>query len=125
MRPRPLHQRDDLIALVREYAPTRACNRAIREDRAQVLGGFAPPEGLPYWLVQVDSRHGNRWYIGIICDEPNNRFRPFWPERPDWRHWDGRIGGRSLKDGDSPNTYALRRAKARRHHGTTPEDATE
>jgi hypothetical protein len=88
------------------------------EDRATVLGGFTPVEGLPYWLVQVRSRHGRVWLIGITCDDHNNRFGVIYPERIDWENWDGRTGGRSLRDGDAPTTYALYRAKARRGNGT-------
>ena len=121
MRPRPMHRRADLIEAVRDYAPTRACRRAIDEDRSTVLGGFITPEGLPYWLVKVISQHGREWLLGLECDEESNRFRPFWPDRVKWQHWDGRINGRSLKDGDDPKTYALRRAQARRHHVRTAE----
>jgi hypothetical protein len=122
MQPRPFHTRTELIALAREFAPTRACWRAMIEDRATVLGGFITPGGLPSWLVQVDSRHGNRWYVGLVCDEDNNCFRPWWPETPDWANWDGRINGRSLRDGDSPNTFALRRAQAKARESDGPNN---
>jgi hypothetical protein len=96
------------------------------EDRATVLGGFAPPEGLPYWLVKVTSRHGRVWYIGITCDDDANRFGTIHPDRPDWEHWDGSMDGVSVRDGDDPNHYALMRAKHRRlRHGTAKASKDE
>lgn len=120
MRPRPLHTRNDLIDLVAPHAPTQACSRAIREGRSTVLGGFTPPEGLPYWLVAVTSRFGRQWLIAVVCDENENRFRIEYPSAVRWDHWDGRSDGRDLRDGDNPTWYALQRAKAKRNVRRTP-----
>lgn len=98
--PRPIHSRNDLLSIVRDYVPTRACGRAIDEDRATVLGGFTPPEGLSHFIVQVDGRLGQQWLIALGIDEENTRFRVWYPESVDWKHWDGRTGGSGLKDGD-------------------------
>lgn len=84
------------------------------EDRALVLGGFKPPEGFPYWMVQVTSRFGRVWYLALHCDEEQYRFRITHPTGVRWEHWDGRSDGRSLRDGDDPKTFALNRATARR-----------
>lgn len=115
MRPKPLHSRSDLISLIRDHAPTRACLRAIDEDRTECLGGFNPAEDFPYFLVRITSRFGKEWFIGIAVDEEAHSFHRFRAESVDWECWDGRASGRSLKDGDNPKTYALNRAKARRH----------
>ena len=123
MQPRPIHRRADLLALVRDRVPTRACGRAMDEDRATVLGGFAPPEGLPYWLVSVTSRHGRTWLIGITCDQARNRFGVVYPERVEWEHWAGSSDGRTIYDGDDPTQYALSRATHRRRRHGTPEKA--
>lgn len=125
MRPRPIHRRADLLALVRDYVPSRACGRAMDEDRAIVHGGFEPPVGLPYWLVKVTSRHGRVWYIAVVCDEPRNRFSITYPDRVEWQHWAGSINGKGIKDGDDPRLYALMRATARRKHGTPKEAEAE
>ena len=124
MRPRPIHSRSDLIELVRDSAPTRACERAIGEGRTEVLGGFTAPGGFPYLLVRVASRFGKAWVLGLEISEAEHRMTPFTTNGIDWAVWDGRIGGRSLKDGDDPNRYARYRAHARRKHGTakTHED---
>lgn len=118
MKARPIHSRDDLIAVVRDHAPTRACERAIGEGRTEVLGGFTPVEGFPFLLLRVTSRFGKAWLLGLQFKESHNTMKPIWPETVPWADWDGRVGGRSLKDGDDPKRYARYRARARREHGT-------
>lgn len=115
MRPRPIHSRSDLIAVARTHAPTRACRRAIDEDRAEVLGGFTPAEGLPRWIVRVVSRHGRTWHIAILADENSHRFRFEYPEQVGWRDWSGQTGrNHPVYDGDNPAEYAFNRMEARR-----------
>jgi len=120
MKPRPMHSRDDLIQQIRPYVPTRACDRAVGEGRVEVFGGFAPPEGFPYFLLQVTSYFGKQWRLGLEVREAENRLVPLSVETVDWSIWDGRTGGRSLKDGDDPVRYARYRAhaKRRKRYGT-------
>ena len=121
MKPRPIHSRSDLLNLVEPLAPSRACQRAIREDRAEVLGGFTPAEGLPYWLVRITSQFKKQWLIALLCDEQRNRFIVAHPTDVRWADWDGRPDGRTLHDGDNPETYALLRERTR--NGRTAEEA--
>lgn len=122
MKARPIHSREDLIAVVRDHAPTRACERALGEGRTEVLGGFTPAGGFPYLLVRVTSRFGKAWVLGLEINEAEYRMTPFTTNGIDWAAWDGRIGGRSLKDGDDPNRYARCRAQARRHRHATAQE---
>jgi hypothetical protein len=114
MKPRPLHCKSDLINLVRDHTPTRACRRALNEGEVTVLGGFAPVQGNPRWIVQVESWRGSRWFIAVVVDEENHRFSVEYPETIDWADWDGDPDrGDPVRDGDDPRTFDLRRARDR------------
>ena len=114
MRPRPLNRKTDLVAIAREYAPTKACARAIDEGRAIVLGGFNYPGGFPRWIVRVTSRHDKTWYIAILADEECTRFRIEYPTLIFWRHWAGVIGrNHPVYDGDTPTENAFKRMRNR------------
>jgi len=121
MQPRPLHNRSDLIASL--VAPTRACARAISEGRAEVLGGFTPPGGLPCYIVRVEGRHGSEWLLGLEVDEESRTFHPRRFESVPWASWDGRATGRSLKDGDDPQRYDGYRTTVRRSHANATDTA--
>lgn len=116
MRPRPIRTRNDLVRLIAECCPSRACERAVREGRTTVLGGFTPPEDFPQWIVRVESARGTRWHIAIKCDEESYRLTHQWyaeDELP-WAYWDGRSDGTALKDGEIAREAALHRVTARR-----------
>lgn len=111
---RPLHSRADLIALAAQAAPSKACVRAISEDRATSLGGFTPAGGLPCFVVQVRSKHGRQWFITIEVDEAAHRYLVRTLDAVPWSAWDGRIGGKRLIDGDVPTEAAFKRMKAKK-----------
>lgn len=125
MRPRPLHSRSDLVAIIRDIAPTRACQRAVDEGRTEVLGGFTPPGGLPYYLVHVTAQFGSEWLLSIEIDEDRREFRPRRLDSVAWECWDGRSEGRSLKDGDHPRRYADRRRQALENTNGRPPETTQ
>jgi hypothetical protein len=111
---RPLRTRDDLIRLVAQHAPSRACATAVFDNRALVLGGFTAPECLPCYVVQVRSQHGREWLIAVEIDDAG-RQRVKYLDAVPWLYWDGRSDGRRpLIDGDSPTEGAYQRMKARR-----------
>lgn len=60
--------RADLMNFAQRYAPSRACERAIREGRAYILGGFKPTEGFPCWVLKAWSDRGKVWYLKVVCD---------------------------------------------------------
>lgn len=110
MRPTPLRIRADLLDIIVDYAPSAACARAIREDRATILGGFTAPGGLPRVLVRVTSRHGRVWYIGVEIDEDQYQYRIVRPTQINWAQWCGQEAGHHpVFDGDEPQLYAQRR----------------
>jgi len=114
MHPRPLNNRSDLIAIIREHPPTKACGHAIDEDRVTVLGGFTPVEGLPYWLVRITSQHDRMWYIALTVDERTNSFGVEYPDKVKWKDWSGKTNrDHPVYDGDNPREYAFKRMKAR------------
>lgn len=125
MRARPIRTRDDLLAALKPYCPTRACEKALMTlGGAIVLGGFAPPGDLPGWIVEVTARQGQRWYIGLVCDKAKREMRIRWyghgltPLVEDkklvpWAYWTGKADGRRpLTDGDIPQVMGLRRQEA-------------
>lgn len=98
---RPLRSREDLISLVAQHAPSAACARALSENRATVLGGFTPIEGLPSYVVYVRSFHGREWIIAVLADEGEQRYKIRNLDRIPWEHWIGSPEGtRPLIDGD-------------------------
>jgi hypothetical protein len=115
---KPIRSRTDLLALVAQHAPSKACARAISENRAHVLGGFTPVEGLPCFIVRVTSKHERTWIIAVDVDEPHHRYRFRFIDEIPWNNWDGTSGGERLIDGDLPVAYAYERMQARRKRGT-------
>lgn len=118
MKARPLRSRADLLELVAQHPPTKACATALGERRSTVLGGFTPTEGLPCWIILVKSWRGREWIIAVECDEAKFEFNVKYLDAVPWKCWAGKIGGRNpLIDGDSPDVYALNRLNARRTDG--------
>jgi len=111
---RPLHSRDDLLA--RLQCPSTACERALRDDIVTLLGSFAAPGELPFYLVRIQSARGNQWHVGLKIDDEQVRYVPFWLDKADipWQHWDGyRHGTNPIRDGDIPEWCHHRRSCAR------------
>lgn len=112
---RPLRTRDDLIRLVAQHAPSRACATAVIKNRATVLGGFTAPACLPCYIVRVRSDNGREWLIACEVDEDAGRHRIRRIDSVPWLHWDGRSDGtRHLIDGDNPKLGSYQRMKARK-----------
>jgi hypothetical protein len=87
----------------------------MRENRAVVLGGFASPDTLPKWIVQVRSKHGREWFIAVCCDEANQKYTIEYPQSVPWEQWIGKSDGkRPLIDGDRPVGFSLKRVNALR-----------
>ncbi len=121
---KPIRTRAELLSLISGRAPSRACERAIRENRTKVLGGFAPPKGIPYFLVRIESAHGAVWYVKIFVNEEGRKYpieyhrdteeKPF---EPDWEHWSGKANKSriwNVINGDDPAEMQHRRIA----HGT-------
>jgi hypothetical protein len=116
MRAIPIRTREDLLNLVSQHTPSRACQTAIREDRAAVLGGFQLPDGLPCWIVQIVSPHGRFWIIAMEVDEAARCYHVQYLNQVPWGWWRGDSAGkRPLIDGDDPIRYAYKRMRAQ--HG--------
>lgn len=112
---KPIRTRTDLFALAAQHAPSKACVRAISENRAQVLGGFTPVEGLPTLIVRVQSKHGREWLISVDVNEAERRYEYRYLEAVPWACWDGQsTGKRPLIDGDVPIEAAFQRMQAKR-----------
>ena len=75
-----IRDRRSLFEFACKHAPSRACERAIREGRATVLGGVNPPEGFPGWLIRAWSDSGRDWFIFVQCDEENRRYTASFPD---------------------------------------------
>jgi hypothetical protein len=87
---RHLRSRDDLVALLADFPLSRAMKRAIVEPggTVEVLGGFAPTEGFPYYGVDVTSKHGRTWHVRVVCDETRHCLRVERAQTVDWADWD-------------------------------------
>lgn len=121
---KPLRTKNDLTALVAQHAPSTACARAIFENRAQVLGGFAPVEGLPSYVVHVRSYYGKDWFIAVLVDEAALRHRIRYLDDVPWELYIGKMNGkRPLIDGDTPNVSAFNRMRSK--HGCTKAAQTD
>jgi len=120
---RVIRHRDDLVDLAIAAAPTTAAANAIRRGNFQALGGFAPPGGLPYFVVEFWTDRGRRWTMAItpLDMTGRNRCRLVAPIALPWEHWAGRHRKRPWHPvtGDLPETCVMRKMKARRHHGRT------
>jgi len=115
IRPRPLNHRADLIRLVREHVPTRACRRAIDEGRTTVLGGCTPAQGFPYWLVEIESVRNRTWYIAVVANESAYKYEVKYVDRVNWAEWSGDSARRHpVYDGDDPERFECNMLKAQR-----------
>jgi len=108
MRHKPINSPRDLLTLVRLYAPSRACERAIDEDRVEFLGGFLPKGNDPHWIVRIKSVHGRTWIIKVSVDQETMTYGVHQIEESDikWSDWDGDKHTRSpLYCGSLPHVY--------------------
>lgn len=100
--------RSALIDAVYQRAPSRACQRAIRDGhgRVEVLGGFSeiPPYREAGWLCRVTSRHGRVWLMAMLADEVNHRYRVVQVDEVPYQKWAGRTDRKAWNpyDGDQP-----------------------
>lgn len=116
---RPLRNREDLISLVAQHAPSAACAKAINENRATVLGGFNPVEGLPSYVVHVRSFHGREWIIAVLVDEGEQRYRVRYLDQVPWELWIGNVEyKRPLIDGDD---HAREKMQCKVRRDTNPK----
>jgi hypothetical protein len=116
MKPVPMNTRDDLISLITQVPPTRACATAVRTGRITVLGGFTPPGNFSQWIAMIESDRGKKWFIAIEVDEDQHKFKRRWYEHETdvpWAYWDGHpFGTRPLIDGDIPQDMHRRKFAA-------------
>lgn len=67
---KPIRTDEGVIALVRQYAPTRACERAIDEGNWNVIKDPA----FFGWRVYVETIN-KCWAFTVICDEINRKYK--------------------------------------------------
>ena len=101
---KPIHHRNELLALTADLAPTNACRRAVEHGTPTVLGGFAPAGGFPQWIVHVKGVH-QEWYVCIIMNTQLRRHQSKLINKADipWDAWIGNSHGTNpLLEGDNP-----------------------
>ena len=110
MIPWHIQSRSQFVEQAHALCPTRAAQRAIREGRVTLLGGFAdiPPFGRPGFICRVTSRHGRTWLLALI-EQRDRSFRGVFIESIPWTSWVGttRTEKWTLNGGDpasSPHT---------------------
>ena len=104
MTPWHIQSRSQFIEEAYNLCPSRAAQRAIREGRIILLGGFSdiPPFGRPGFICRVLSRHGRTWYLALIA-ELDRSFRGAFITDVPWKNRVGktvRIERWTLNDGD-------------------------
>lgn len=88
---KPVRTKSDLIRELRPFCPTRVCERAMDEGRVTVIGGFTPPNDFSQWVIRIESRYGQIWYLSLCCDTNTNRYkiRLYMEDEVPWKYWDG------------------------------------
>ena len=87
MIPWHIQSRTQFIEEAHSLCPTRAAQRAIREGRITLLGGFhcIPPFGEPGFICHVTSRYGRTWFLALVRQEDRS-FRGSYIENIPWEH---------------------------------------
>lgn len=87
MIPWHMQSRSQFVEQVHALCPTRAAQRAIREDRITLLGGFydIPPFGRPGFICHVTSIHGRTWLLALVM-QTDRSFRGVFIENIPWEH---------------------------------------
>lgn len=87
MIPWHIQSRSQFVEQVHALCPTRAAQRAIREGRITMLGGFydIPPFGRPGFICHVTSRHGRTWFLALVR-QLDRSFRGVYIENIPWEN---------------------------------------
>ena len=101
-----IQNRSQFTEEVYKLCPTRAAQRAIREGRITMLGGFSdiPPFGRPGFICCVTSRHGRTWYLALIS-QLDRSFRGVFVENVPWKNRVGettKVQRWTMNGGDAP-----------------------
>jgi len=116
MNPQRLQTRTQLLEYIKDHAPSSAVRRAVDEGQVNVLGAFASlyPHTSPGFIVEVTSRHGRTWPVGVVVEQVYHSYRVVILDQIPWSHWDGSPDrGHPVIDGDNP----LRSEQKRLRHG--------
>lgn len=87
MIPWHIQSRSQFVEQAHALCPTRAAQRAIREGRITLLGGFydIPPFGKPGFICHVTSRHGRTWILALVR-QLDRSFRGVYIENIPWEN---------------------------------------
>lgn len=87
MIPWHIQSRSHFVEAAYNLCPTRAAQRAIRENRITLLGGFydIPPFGKPGFICHVTSRYGRTWFLALI-EQLDRSFRGVFIENIPWEY---------------------------------------
>jgi len=112
-----LRTRNEIMKWLEEHAPRPAIARAMQEGSTELLGVFRHvlPYGKMGWIVNVTSKHGSVWHVGIHAHEHMQGYWCHVTSQVFWEHWmgdvsDGIIGpdsnqSKPLYVGDNPEIY--------------------
>lgn len=109
--------RDDLLELASGH-PRKSIQRAVLDDNVECLGfflRFSDEDLRPGWGFRVNGLgKGKQWvYMAVYKDRGFVYKSMDRPGTVPWRYW---YGDGSLKDGDRPSWYKLKRAEAEKLH---------
>lgn len=99
--------RTDLILWLDKSSVSAAVKRALWTGSIELLGGFSriPPSDYPGWIFKLISRRGKEYLIAIICDTDKKCHRKMELESVPWDLWDGKLGRKTIYEGDRPEKY--------------------
>ena len=120
--PHHIQSRSQFVEEAWKLCPTKSAQRAIREGRVTMLGGFSdiPPLGRPGFICYVVSRHGRTWLLALT-EQLDRSFRGVYVEHVPWKNRVSRVppsrwtlsGGDPLpppREIQDPNLAKLQRA---------------
>ncbi|KKN22755.1 hypothetical protein LCGC14_0911910 [marine sediment metagenome] len=83
--PHHIQSRSQFVEEAWKLCPTKSAQRAIREGRVTMLGGFSdiPPLGRPGFICYV--RHGRTWLLALI-EQLDRSFRGVYVENVPWKN---------------------------------------
>ena len=115
-----LRTRNEIMKWLEEHAPRPAIARAMQEGSTELLGVFRHvlPYGKMGWIVNVTSKHGSVWHVGIHAHEHMQGYWCHVTSQVFWEHWMGDVGegqNKQLCRGDNPDKYReMKNAKTKK-----------
>ena len=99
--------RTELVLWVDSHAPSRTIQRALWDGEVELLGGFdeLPPSKYPGWVFRIVSKYHKEYFVAVVCNMKKKSFFCIQLESVPWKLWNGKLGRKSIYEGDKPEKY--------------------